>query len=263
MSSLSDPQQADLSIQSRSANDRKQFTVEQPRDSGHVQGAHRRYPIKGLVSLRILVIDNEEIYFKGLSAALASSPRVDVLGPVRSGRDALDYARRTEPNLAVISTSIPWERGGTRPATAVDLIPPLIQTFPHLIILPFYRPGEEHVAAKMLKLGAHAKIARDISEERLRDVFFRFCEGAPVLLPPPAINSLPDLGDTHSSVEPLTKRQHQILPLLAEGLTDAGIASRLGLSVGTARKHTENIRTRLDVNSRTAAVTKARKLGWL
>ncbi len=263
MSSLSDPQQADLSIQSRSANARKQSTVEQPHGSGHAQGAHRRHLSKGLVRLRILVVDNEEIYFKGLSAALAVSPQVDVLGPVRSGRDALDYAQRTEPNLAVISTSIPWERDGTRPATAIDLIPPLIQKFPHLIILTFYRPGEEHVATKMLKLGAHAKIARDISEEQLRDVFFRFCKGAPALLPPPATNSLLDLGDAHSSVEPLTKRQHQILHLLAEGLTDAGIANRLGLSVGTARKHTENIRTRLNVNNRTAAVTKARELGWL
>ena len=258
MTSLSDPRQAELTTRSSSANNRIQPTAEQIHT-----GAYRRYSSKGLASLRILVVDNEEIYFKGLSAALAISPQVNVLGPVRSGCDALDYARRTEPNMAVVSTSIPWERNGTHPAAAIDLIPPLVQKFPDLLILTLYRPGEEHVAAKMLKLGAHAKIARDISEERLRDVFFQFCKEAPVLPPQPIVNSMHELGNVPSSIEPLTKRQHQILPLLAEGLTDAGIASRLGLSVGTARKHTENIRARLSVNSRTAAVVKAKDMGLL
>ncbi len=262
MSSLSDPRQADLSARPATANNREQPTAEQIRKSGHVHDAHWRHVDKGLASLRILVVDNEEIYFKGLSAALAVSPRTDVLGPVRSGRDALDCVQRTEVDVVVVSTSIPWERDGTRPATVIDLIPPLIQKFPHLIILTLYRPGEEHVATKMVKLGAHAKIARGISEERLRDVFFQFCKGTAALSPQQAVVTS-EQRDVSSNYKLLTERQHQVLALLAEGLTDAGIASRLGLSVGTARKHTEHIRTRLDVSSRTAAVTKARNMGLL
>jgi DNA-binding NarL/FixJ family response regulator len=55
----------------------------------------------------------------------------------------------------------------------------------------------------------------------------------------------------------LTRRQQELLHLVAEGCTNAQIARRLGLSKGTVRKHLENIYARLQVSSRTAAVTRA------
>ncbi len=58
-------------------------------------------------------------------------------------------------------------------------------------------------------------------------------------------------------VPELTPRQWQLLDLLAAGHTNTQIARRLGLSEGTVRKHLENIYSRLQVSSRTAAVTRA------
>jgi LuxR family maltose regulon positive regulatory protein len=64
-------------------------------------------------------------------------------------------------------------------------------------------------------------------------------------------------------VEPLTGRELEILHLLAEGLSNSQIAARLVITPGTVKVHTNNLYAKLDVNSRTAAVARARSLGIL
>lgn len=57
-----------------------------------------------------------------------------------------------------------------------------------------------------------------------------------------------------ATAEPLTRREHEIVMLVAEGLTNAQVAERLSISPGTVRRHLENVFTKLDVHTRTAAV---------
>jgi LuxR family maltose regulon positive regulatory protein len=64
-------------------------------------------------------------------------------------------------------------------------------------------------------------------------------------------------------VEPLTKRERQILQLIAEGLTNKEIAQKLVISVGTVKVHAHNIYGKLDVSGRTQAIAKAREMGLL
>ena len=64
-------------------------------------------------------------------------------------------------------------------------------------------------------------------------------------------------------IEPLTKRELDVLRLLAEGLTTPEIANRLYISAGTAKWHTINVYRKLDVHSRVQAVTRAHELGLI
>ena len=64
-------------------------------------------------------------------------------------------------------------------------------------------------------------------------------------------------------VEPLTEREFEVLNLLAGGLSNKGIADTLFITVGTVKRHTMNIYGKLDVNSRTQAVVKARALNLI
>ena len=64
-------------------------------------------------------------------------------------------------------------------------------------------------------------------------------------------------------IEPLSERELEVLQLIADGLTNREIASRLFLSLNTVKAHTRNIYGKLDVHNRTQAVTTARGLGVL
>jgi LuxR family maltose regulon positive regulatory protein len=64
-------------------------------------------------------------------------------------------------------------------------------------------------------------------------------------------------------VEPLTEREQEVLRLIADGLSNREIATRLFVAVTTVKKHASNVYGKLGVRSRTEAVARARELGWL
>jgi LuxR family transcriptional regulator, maltose regulon positive regulatory protein len=86
----------------------------------------------------------------------------------------------------------------------------------------------------------------------------------PAASPPPvAPNSPSPTGPTGTLIEPLSKRELEVLALIAEGLSNPEIAARLYLSVNTLRAHTTNIYQKMDVHSRVQAVTRAQQIGLL
>ena len=76
-------------------------------------------------------------------------------------------------------------------------------------------------------------------------------------------DSPPQLTNGSSNSEKLTQREREVLRLVADGFTDKEIAERLRLSAHTVHRHLGNVRTKLDVPSRSAAVSKAARLGWI
>lgn len=81
----------------------------------------------------------------------------------------------------------------------------------------------------------------------------------PLPQPGPATPSVLQVDQTQL-IEPLSKRELEVLHLIAEGLTNPEIASKLYLSLNTVKVHTRNIYSKLGVNNRTKAVTKGRTL---
>jgi ATP/maltotriose-dependent transcriptional regulator MalT len=79
---------------------------------------------------------------------------------------------------------------------------------------------------------------------------------------PVAANTLAQ-GPSRSLVEPLTRRELDVLALLAQGLTNREIAQRLAIAHGTVRQHAYNLYQKLQVNTRQQAVLKATNLGIL
>jgi LuxR family maltose regulon positive regulatory protein len=99
-------------------------------------------------------------------------------------------------------------------------------------------------------------LARGIAPEYARRLLAAFP------MPEPEQDSPPDTPEP-DLIEPLSERELEVLQLMAEGLTNPEIASRLFLSLHTVKTHARNIYGKLDVHNRTQAVTSARALGIL
>jgi len=112
---------------------------------------------------------------------------------------------------------------------------------------------------------------RGVAPEYVRRLLAAFPMAESELTVPSVAHSLSSVGhrppapagEPSALVEPLSERELEVLQLIAEGLTNPEIASRLFLSVNTVKVHTHNVYGKLDAHSRTQAVTKAQALGVL
>ena len=136
------------------------------------------------------------------------------------------------------------------------------KSYPALPVVIVSGIRDPQMIRTLLDAGARGYIPKFAGSEQLLDALRRVL-GGEVYLPdavflPPSLSS----SDNGESV-PLTSRQLQILPLLAEGMPNKRIADVLGLTEGTVKQHLKDLFRRLNASNRTQAVREARRLGLL
>jgi len=192
--------------------------------------------------LRILVVSDDPLARAGIIARLAGRPELTVVGE-SGGADAASIAAALAPEAAL------WDAG---PGGA-DLRPP-DGGVPIVALVT-----DEGAAAEALRAGARAVLSRGASADAMAAALAAAARGLAVLDPAVAGGFVRPPED--APAEGLTAREAEVLGLLAEGLSNKGIAARLGISEHTAKFHVNAILSKLGAESRAAAIVKAARLG--
>jgi DNA-binding NarL/FixJ family response regulator len=181
-------------------------------------------------------------------AAYLGENGFDVVGPVADGRRAVALAEETKPELAVIDYRMPRLAG-------IELIKAVHEVSPETRIAVYTADADEALAHCVLQSGAVAIV---LKEAPLADLV-RALEAA--LAGKSYID--PALARTTKPGGSLTKRELEVLKLLAEGLQHEEIGRRLGISSETVRTHLRKASDRLGATTRTQAVATALRLGLI
>jgi DNA-binding NarL/FixJ family response regulator len=199
---------------------------------------------------RIMVVDDHTIMRDGLSALLDSESDIDIVGTASDGKAAIAEVDRLMPDIIVMDLSMP----GTDGAQAIAVIKrkhPDIGT----IVLTFHK-DDAHIHSALLA-GADAYVLKDDGREELLAAIRNVWAGKRYLSP--AICDRVMSGyvrgtaafDQHEAApwEALSKRELQVLKLVAEGYTSRGIADYLHISEKTVEKHRASMMRKLDLHS--------------
>lgn len=199
--------------------------------------------------IRVLCIDDHPLVRKGIAAILANEADIELVAEGGSGRDAVELFRQHLPDVTLMDLRMPDLDG----IGAVKLIR---QEFPDAKIIALtsfdgdqdiYRSLEAGVRGYLLKESVHSEILNAIrkvySGKKLmsQDVAQRLTEYFPQVA--------------------LTPREIEVLSLVAQGLANKEVASRLGTASGTVKIHVQNILSKLCATDRTHAVTIALQRG--
>jgi DNA-binding NarL/FixJ family response regulator len=209
---------------------------------------------------RILVADADEPTRVGLRAALIKGG-LDIVAEARDAQEALDLAGRTEPQLCVLSSTLP---GGV-----LGLMRTLAGRHPGTrLVLLAEQPNAEELLAAVLA-GAAGYLGRDISPGRLPSALRGVLQGE-VALPRRYTEHLLEelrgrdaertLVAARTGVR-LTDREWEVLRLLADGRTTAEIATRLEVSQVTVRRHVSTLLRKLALPDRASAIRMLRGAG--
>jgi len=209
-----------------------------------------------LVPSRLLIVDDHEVVREGVAAALAKDERLDIVGTVSSAKEALEVARRTLPDLALVDLRLPDQRGE-------ELTRELRTRFPGTAVIVLSTYLSEGTVQASLDAGASAYVTKAAGLGELRAAIDRVLsgDGPDAGSAPQIVNQLHALVAARIEEPILTPRQESVLELAAEGLTDRQIAERLHISGSTVGFHMQKLKDRLEARTRTELIAKAIRAG--
>jgi DNA-binding NarL/FixJ family response regulator len=219
-------------------------------------------------SVRVLLVDDQQIVRQGLATILKYAPGIDVVGQAGDGEEAVVLAHELRPDVVFMDLKMP--RLGGIPATR-RICAELPDT--HVIILTTY--DADNLVFEGIKAGARGYLLKEATTETLVEAVRGVMRGESQLDPSVArkvleefqrLAALSSAGPSRElpndlNLEPLTPREEEVLHLLAEGLSNREIGEQLHLTEGTVKNYVSAIIAKLHANDRTHAVVTAIRRG--
>jgi len=199
--------------------------------------------------IRVFLLDDHELVRRGISALLNAENDMEVVGEASTAAQARGRIRATRPDVAVLDVRLP---DGSGVDVCRDIRSELPQT--RCLMLTGYDDDEAIYAAVLA--GAAGYVIKDIRGSTLVDSVRAVAAGRSLL--DPALNRrvverINERHDTDPRLDSLTIRERQILPLVAEGLTNREIGERLGLAEKTVKNYLSGLLSKLGLQRRTQA----------
>lgn len=195
--------------------------------------------------IRVLIADDHELVRQGLRLVLDSADDVEVAAEAADGRQALERISVDGVDVAILDLQMPEVDG----LSAIELIK---KEHPgvHIIVLTIHQ--EEEVVRRAMTTGADGYLLKEISKDELIDAVRRVAKGQKII-DPKVTRAL--LDDLHKGDEArLSKREKQILQLMANGMSNKEMSLELGVSPETVKTHIHHILTKLEAAGRAHAV---------
>ncbi|MGD0381427.1 MAG: response regulator transcription factor [Acidimicrobiales bacterium] len=213
--------------------------------------------------VRVLIADDHTMVREGLRWALEHAG-VDVVGEAADGEEAVDMAEQHRPDVVLMDLSLPVLSG----VAATKRIRTLV---PGTAVLVLSMLSDETAVSSALGAGAAGYLVKDCTTSEIVDAVTRVARGERVLAPSvatvPAVAApnatepaTPVLGSTRPLI---SKREEEVLRLMATGVSIPEAARRLFISVKTVKNHLSSIYQKLDSHDRAQAVLKAMRMGLI
>lgn len=206
-------------------------------------------------------MDDHDLARAGLSSMLAHERGLEVVGEAGNGREALELCRRLRPDLVLIDVRMP-DTDGLAATAAIKRESPRTS----VIVVTMYEDSD--YLAEALRVGADGYVLKGATKRELVATVRQVLRGESALPPELATALLRRL--TSETGEParaatgrLTRREREVLRLVAQGHTNQEIGRELMLSVSTVKTHIEHIIAKLGVADRTEAAVRAAELGLI
>ena len=217
------------------------------------------------MTIRVLVVDDEELVRTGLRLILDAEPDLVVVGTAADGVQAIAEARRLLPDVVLMDIRMPGLDGLAATRQIIGGTDPL----PCRVVILTTFDVDEHVY-EALRAGASGFLLKDVPADQLAHAIRVVAAGEALLAPSVTRRLIAAFAGPRSAepgpvrlpgIEELTAREVEVLELLAEGLSNVEIGARLFVGEATVKTHVARILMKLGVRDRVQAVIAAFRAG--
>ena len=205
--------------------------------------------------IRVQIADDHAMVREGLRALLSSMEGYDLVGTAATGADAIREAILLKPDLLVLDIGFP-DLSGIEVVRRLAKATPMVK----ILMLTMYDDDESILAA--VRAGALGYVLKGADTDDLLRAITAVAAGEAIFGPGLARRVLQALSAPQEpAFTELTRREREVLELIASGMSNQAIAAKLGLSVNTISNHISSIFAKLQVSSRAEAIVRARSAG--
>ena len=210
------------------------------------------------MTILVLLADDHRMLREGLRRSLTEEG-FDIVGEAENGEQAVQMAAELQPDVVLMDVSMP-EMDGVDATRAIRST----QTSTQVIMLTMH--ADKEVLAEAIRAGASGYLVKDCSTDEVAEAVRMAVKGDTALSPQLAATMLDevrrlDVPDTSEEDRVITKREEEVLQLIADGCSTPEVAEQLYISQKTVKNHLASIYQKLDARDRTQAVLQAVRMG--
>ena len=191
--------------------------------------------------VRLMLVDDHPLVRDGLRVRLEAEPGFSVVAEAHNAATAREAARDHAPDLVLMDVAMKGESG-------IDATRSLLADHPALRVIVLSMHDDAPFVAEALRAGAHGYLLKDCPVSEIVDAIHRVMAGETCLAR--GLDATAPSADAHA----LTRREREVLGLIAEGLSSRDIGERLAMGVRTVETHRLNLRRKLALPSHAALV---------
>jgi two-component system, NarL family, response regulator DegU len=224
------------------------------------------------MTTKIVIIDDHQLFREGVKRILDFEPSFEVVAEGDDGSEAISLVDQHQPDVVIMDINMPNTNG-------VEATAELIEKYPESKVIILSIHDDENYVTHALKTGATGYLLKEMDADALVEAVKVVADGGSYLHPRVTHNLVKeyrrlsaDEGGSDKYISPveirrplhlLTRRECEVLQLLADGKSNRGIGEALFISEKTVKNHVSNILQKMNVNDRTQAVVVAIKNGWV
>lgn len=207
--------------------------------------------------ITLAIVDDHQVVINGLVSMLSSDNSINVVYTTTNGNELLEYLHHQQPEVILLDIQMPAING-------IDLCKLVLKSHPHIKVIAFSSFDDTHYIRQVLRSGASGYLLKDADQQTIVNALAAVMRGEQVIDESVKKLLLQEsiTGQRRSIYEvPLTKREKEILKLIAEGLSNQQIADQLFISLRTVETHRFNLTQKLEVRNAAGLVKEAIRRG--
>lgn len=200
----------------------------------------------------VFIVDDHYIVIEGITSLLKNEKDIEWMGHATNAASCLSFLKLQQPDVILMDINLPDKSG-------IDLCKEVKQLYPSIAVLGLSTFNQQAIIRNMTENGASGYVLKNAAKEELLEAIAAVVSGKSYL----SLEAAFSLRESAGNMPPVTRREKEVLRLIAEGLTNAEIADKLFISIPTVNTHRKSLLEKLEAKNTAILIGKATKQGLI
>ena len=201
---------------------------------------------------RDFIVDDHYMVIEGIRSLLQNEKEIDWMGHATNAASCLAFLKQQQPDVILVDINLPDISG-------IDLCKEVRAKYPSIFVIGLSTFNQQAYVRNMMENGASGYVLKNADKSELLEAITTVMLGKNYLSHEVSLS----LRESDNSLPPVTRREKEVLQLIAEGLTNTEIAEKLFISIATVNTHRKSLLEKFDAKNTAILISKGIKIGLI